>query len=152
MGTNFRPKTESRSADDTRTVDREVAETAPPTMDAQRMSLESIMEIEWDADLSPIEYLDMARELGATKQSTIPYLFEYNRELKRAVESAQEALVSLSNRHEWAVERPAVHLNSYINQSGNLTVRWQPSFEPPRVCRRLFGLSHAAMAGWSSVA
>ena len=24
--------------------------------------------------------------------------------------------------------------------------------EPPRVCRRLFGLSHAAMAGWSSVA
>ena len=24
--------------------------------------------------------------------------------------------------------------------------------EPPRVFRRLFGLSHAAMAGWSSVA
>ena len=24
--------------------------------------------------------------------------------------------------------------------------------EPPRVCRRLFRLSHAAMAGWSSVA
>ena len=26
------------------------------------------------------------------------------------------------------------------------------AFEPRRVCRRLFGLSHAAMAGWSSVA
>jgi hypothetical protein len=26
------------------------------------------------------------------------------------------------------------------------------SLEPPRVFRRLFGLSHAAMAGWSSVA
>ncbi len=25
-------------------------------------------------------------------------------------------------------------------------------FEPPRVCRRLFGLSHAAMAGSSSIA
>jgi hypothetical protein len=24
--------------------------------------------------------------------------------------------------------------------------------EPPRVCRRLFGLSHAAIAGWSNVA
>ena len=50
---------------------------------------------------------------------------------------------------------PPRHISTELTRrrlAYELQVKVYGGLEPPRVCRRLFRLSHAAMAGWSSMA
>jgi hypothetical protein len=69
-------------------------------------------------------------------------------------EWTRKHLTGLSNYAAQLMEEERLHGFCFIRKFWD-SIPWSNRsslFEPPRVCRRQFGLSYAATAGWSSMA
>ncbi len=89
----------------------------------------SVVEVVWDEQKGPEEYLKLAEEAGKPEQTAgTPYRRGYGEELRRALEWGESRYSALGDRQQWACDLPKVIVLADHNQSGNLVVRWWPAF------------------------